>query len=107
MSVSSARITLKGFVLFLLMAAAIGIPSLQASLTAPQNAPPTRDPAQIFQRGQEALSTGKLEDAERDFRAVLQADPQAGPAYANLGVVYMRRKQFGKALEELKKAATA
>src|SRR5512141_2562071 len=98
MSVSSARITLKGFVLFLLMAAAVGIPSLQASFAAAQSAPSRQDPAQIFQRGQEALSTGKLEDAERDFRAVLQVDPQAGPAYANLGVVYMRRKQWGKAL---------
>jgi tetratricopeptide (TPR) repeat protein len=95
---------LKGVVLFLLMVAAFGIPSLRASFAAAQNAPPAQDPAQVFQRGQEALNGGKLEDAERDFRAVLQVDPQAGPAYANLGVVYLRRKQFGKALEELKKA---
>jgi len=34
----------------------------------------------------------------------VEIDPQAGAAYANLGVVYMRRKQWGKALGELKKA---
>jgi tetratricopeptide (TPR) repeat protein len=62
------------------------------------------DPAQLFQRGQDALTAGRLDEAERDFRQVLAADPQAGPAYANLGVVYMRRKQWTKALEMLHKA---
>ncbi len=62
------------------------------------------DPAKLFQSGQAALTQGRLEEAERDFRAVLQVDPQAGGAYANLGVVYMRRKQWGKALEMLEQA---
>jgi tetratricopeptide (TPR) repeat protein len=67
-------------------------------------APPASDPARSFQLGQEALSAGKLDEAERDFRAVLAADPKSGAAYANLGVVYMRRKQWGLALTHLKKA---
>lgn len=62
------------------------------------------DPAQLFQRGQDALSHGQLDEAERDFRAVLAADPKAGGAFANLGVVYMRRKQWTKALEMLHQA---
>ena len=62
------------------------------------------DPAQIFQRGQDALTRGRLDAAEQDFRQVLQLDPQAGPAYANLGVVYMRRKQWTRALRSLEKA---
>jgi len=62
------------------------------------------DPAQVFQRGQDALNQNRLDEAERDFRQVLQLDPQAGSAYANLGVVYMRRKQWTKALESLGKA---
>ena len=61
----------------------------------------TKDPAEIFRAGQEALNHGQLDAAERDFRAVLAADPQSGAAYANLGVVYMRRKQWTKALEML------
>lgn len=62
------------------------------------------DPAETFQRGQDALTHGRLEEAERDFREVLAADPKAGGAYANLGVVYMRREQWTKALEMLQKA---
>jgi tetratricopeptide (TPR) repeat protein len=59
------------------------------------------DPAQIFQAGQDALSHGRLDAAERDFQQVLAIDPQVGGAYANLGVVYMRRKQWEKALANL------
>ncbi len=59
----------------------------------------TKDPAQLFQRGQDALAHGRLDEAEHDFRAVLAIDPSVGGAYANLGVVYMRRKQWTKALE--------
>jgi len=62
------------------------------------------DPARLFQLGQDALAHGQLEEAERDFRRVLQLDPQSGAAYANLGVVWMRRKQWTKALEMLHKA---
>jgi len=62
------------------------------------------DIAQLFQAGQDALNQGRLDEAERDFRRVLAVDPQLGGAYANLGVVYMRRKQWGKALENLHKA---
>lgn len=108
MPVSSARITLNTFVLFLLIGAACGqSASPAAGAHARNSAPlaPIQDPADIFRRGEEALKTGKLEDAERDFRQVLRIDPQAGAAYANLGVVYMRRKNWEKALAELKKAA--
>lgn len=61
-------------------------------------------PAQIFQAGQNALNSNRLDEAERDFRHVLAIDPNSGAAYANLGVVYMRRKQWTKALENLRKA---
>ena len=75
-----------------------------------QQAPPgavrsrAADPAQIFARGQLALQNGKLDDAEEAFREVLQIDPQSGAAYTNLGVVYMRRKQWAKAVSTLQKA---
>ena len=62
------------------------------------------DIAQLFQAGQDALNHGRLDEAERDFRQVLAANPQVGGAYANLGVVYMRRKQWAKALETLQQA---
>jgi len=59
---------------------------------------------QLFQRGQEELNRQQLEEAERDFRAVLALDPKSGGAYANLGVVYMRRREWSKALTELHQA---
>jgi tetratricopeptide (TPR) repeat protein len=60
--------------------------------------------ALIFQHGEDALKRGRLNEAEHDFRQILALDPQAGAAYANLGVVYMRRKQWTEALETLRKA---
>ena len=59
---------------------------------------------QLFQRGEVALRDGDLERAERAFRAVLEGDPQVAGAYANLGVIYMRRKQWAPALEMLQMA---
>ena len=48
-------------------------------------------PSELGQHGQEALANGRLEEAEKDFRRVLELDPKDGRAYANLGVVYMGR----------------
>jgi len=62
------------------------------------------DIPQLFLKGQDALSNGRLEEAERDFRQVLAANPHSGGAYVNLGVVYMRRKQWTEALEMLHRA---
>jgi len=62
------------------------------------------DLAQLFQAGQNALNQGSLDEAETYFRRALAVDPQLGGAYANLGVVYMRRKQWANALQMLRKA---
>src|SRR5437867_1293947 len=57
-----------------------------------------------FQKGQTALQAGDLGAAETAFRRVLALDPQAGAAYANLGVVAMREKKWDEALRNLRKA---
>jgi tetratricopeptide (TPR) repeat protein len=62
------------------------------------------DPGKLFQKGEEALKQGRLDEAESAFRGVLAANPEVAGAYANLGVVYMRRKQWDKALEALRHA---
>lgn len=103
MSVSSARITLNRLIMFVLLTAA-GAGALHQAPGMASTPPGTMDPAKVFQRGQDALNYGKLDEAEQDFRQVLQVDPRSGAAYANLGVVYMRRKQWVKALQELEKA---
>src|SRR6202795_2493332 len=63
-----------------------------------------RDAKAWFTKGQEALQSGDLDLAEKAFRQVLAADPNAGAAYANLGVIAMRRKNWDEALRNLRKA---
>jgi tetratricopeptide (TPR) repeat protein len=62
------------------------------------------DPQAWFEKGQAALQAGDLDVAEAAFRKVLVADPQAGSAYANLGVIAMRRKDWERAITLLHKA---
>ncbi len=64
----------------------------------------TADPQQLFEQGEAALKSGDLDKAEHDFRAVIALNPQVAGAYANLGVVYMRRKNWPQALAMLRKA---
>jgi len=63
-----------------------------------------RDPQKLFEAGEAALHAGKLDEAERAFRQVLTINPGVAGAYANLGVIHMRRKQWPQALEMLHKA---
>ena len=65
---------------------------------------PRAEAAAAFVRGQQALQTGDLATAEAAFQKVLSIDPQAAPAYANLGVIAMRRQQWDRALAQLEKA---
>ncbi|HEV3306715.1 MAG TPA: tetratricopeptide repeat protein [Candidatus Sulfotelmatobacter sp.] len=97
----------------LFLCCAAGVPALQKpyqpAASDPRDDTPaspaaTADPAQLFKAGQQALQENRLNDAESDFRRVLAANPGVGGAYANLGVVYMRRKQWAKALETLRQA---
>jgi tetratricopeptide (TPR) repeat protein len=64
----------------------------------------TGNPAKLFQKGRDALNQNRLDEAEHYFRQVLAVNPQVGDAYTNLGVVYMRRKQWAKALDMFHKA---
>jgi tetratricopeptide (TPR) repeat protein len=62
------------------------------------------DPKASFAQGQAALQSDDLATAEAAFRRVLSVDPQSGAAYANLGVIAMRRKEWDHALTLLQKA---
>src|SRR6266566_2598072 len=62
------------------------------------------DPQAWFGKGQTARQAGDLHAAEAAFRQVLAADPRAGSAYANLGVIAMRRKDWDRAITLLQKA---
>jgi tetratricopeptide (TPR) repeat protein len=107
--VSSAPIRFRLLAGLLLFGTAAVCSQVSSSANPRNTAPATSsaliaDPAQLFRAGQDALNQGRLDEAEHDFRQVLAANPHVGGAYANLGVVYMRRKQWAKALEALRKA---
>src|SRR5260370_23145344 len=76
----------------------------QQSSPSPAVANQRADPQAWFAKGQAALQNGDLDAAEAAFRRVLAADPRAGSAYANLGVVAMRRKDWDQAIERLHRA---
>ena len=62
------------------------------------------DTRQVFEKGQRAMEAGDLMTAEKDFRAVLTREPNNVGAHGNLAVVYMRRKEWKPALQELQAA---
>src|SRR6267154_1277001 len=107
-----SRHTLAAFLMIsLLLAAAwpaLATPEAK-SITEQQSSPsPAANermaPQTWFAKGQAALQAGELDAAEAAFYRVLAADPRAGSAYANLGVIAMRRKDWDHATMLLQKA---
>jgi len=78
----------------------------QQSSPSPAVASQRMDPQSWFAKGQTALQNGDLDAAEAAFRHVLSADLRSGGAYANLGVIAMRRKNWDHAIRLLRKAET-
>src|SRR5437899_6463246 len=95
-------------ILFLVVAGTVGGTSygspqeyLRAE-TAAQATAQSKDAKEWFAQGQAALQNGNLDSAKQAFRNVLAADPNSGGAYANLGVIEMRRRNWDEALKDLK-----
>src|SRR5437016_12964260 len=76
----------------------------QQSTSSPAVANQRMDAQAWFAKGQTALQAGELDTAEAAFRRVLEADPRAGCAYANLGVIAIRRKDWNHEIGLLQKA---
>jgi len=102
----AATAALLGFLPLVLPAGALSACSGegQAQPSLPGKSASHRDLEQLFKQGEIALHNGDLANAERSFRAVLALDPQAAGAYANLGVIAMRRKQWPQSLVMLRRA---
>src|SRR5579872_5267440 len=58
----------------------------------------------LLAQGESSLRAGNLDAAEQAFRKALVLNPQLAGAYANLGVIEMRRRHWEQALALLKKA---
>ena len=59
---------------------------------------------QYSQAGQQALAAGHYDEAESDFKKLLQIDPNIAEMHATLGVVYFQEKKFDQAVPELRRA---
>ncbi|HLN00619.1 MAG TPA: tetratricopeptide repeat protein [Bryobacteraceae bacterium] len=62
------------------------------------------DVQESYRRGEQALAKGDLTEAAASFQQVLALQANDPGAHANLGVIYMRRKQWKSALVELRMA---
>lgn len=58
----------------------------------------------VFDRAARALAAGDYGAAEQGFEAVLKQEPNNVGAMANLGILYARTDQLGKAIAEYKRA---
>ena len=90
--------------LLLFLSSSLSAQSAAPAKTGAGEAQAARDPQKLFEAGEAALHAGKLDEAEHEFRQVLAINPGVAGAYANLGVIHMRRKQWPQALEMLHKA---
>lgn len=57
--------------------------------------------------GSAYFRSGKLPDAEREYKATIAADPKAGEAHNNLAVVYLETGRLTQAEQEIKAAKKA
>lgn len=57
-----------------------------------------------FDEANRALKEGKMEQAERGYRSVLQSNPELGGPHANLGVIYRAANRLPEALAEFTQA---
>jgi tetratricopeptide (TPR) repeat protein len=101
---------LSAIAMLLLLATDLCLAQSSAQQTEPRSGNVSTLPAtpssikQSFEAGEAALRAGELDRAEREFRKVIAADPRSAGAYANLGVINMRKKQWAEALRMLREA---
>jgi len=54
--------------------------------------------------GSAYFRSGRLQDAEREYKAAIAADAKAGEAYSNLAVVYLETGRLDEAEKSVKSA---
>jgi Flp pilus assembly protein TadD len=57
-----------------------------------------------FDDARRAMRAGRMDEAERGFKAVVQAQPELGGPHANLGVIYRQANKLSEAVTELERA---
>jgi Flp pilus assembly protein TadD len=59
---------------------------------------------QAFERARRALQAGRVDEAERRFRALARSYPELGGPHANLGMIYRHAGKLSDAVAELEQA---
>jgi len=57
-----------------------------------------------FDDASRALRSGRVDEAERAYKALAQANPELGGPHANLGVIYRQSGKFAESVTELEQA---
>lgn len=76
----------------------------QAKPAAPVLAPVSAEVQGQFQRALQAQRAGRLDDAERQWRALAQSHPELGGVHANLGLVHAQAGRHTEAVSALERA---
>lgn len=85
-------------------ATATAAPTQAAAARADNEPRISPDAQQAFDHARRALRAGRLDDAERGFRALTQSHPDLGGPHANLGVIHRQAGKLPEALAALEKA---
>jgi tetratricopeptide (TPR) repeat protein len=92
-------------------AATSGSGSTSSAAAAPVRPPPPVyahpvNPAaqRAFDDASRALRSGRVDEAERAYRALAQANPELGGPHANLGVIYRQAGKLKESVAELEQA---
>lgn len=106
---------------------AVAGPTVTAAVPAPATAPapepaapPAAEPAKAevraavnpavqraFESALAALRAGRIEDAERGFRALVKSNPELGGPHANLGLIYRQMNKLPESAAALEQAVSA
>jgi Flp pilus assembly protein TadD len=79
-------------------------PATDMAVPRASSAPISRAVQASFDDACRALRAGRVDEAERGFRALAQSDPELGGPHANLGLIHLRAERFNEAVAELELA---
>lgn len=89
--------------------------STKAAASAPAQAAPAPEPEaavpaaaqRAFDDARRAMRAGRMDEAERGFKSVIQFHPELGGPHANLGVIYRRANKLPESAAALELAVKA
>jgi len=86
--------------------APVAVPTPEAAKPEAE-APVSASVQRAYDDARRALRAGKIEEAERGFRALTQSNPELGGPYANLALIHRQAGKLPEAMTELEKAVSA